>query len=143
MKKFILAACAALALTACQTTSPYSTDNKPQIVTTKTVSEAKSAAKAIFTRPTLAFRVVRETPNTLLLRKSLPANVNDTNPLKDRTKGRPDAVIKLVFTPDNGATRVTGDNWIVLNPGHPNKDTYNLLDTPDGSRLKNKMYEIR
>ncbi|MES0884313.1 hypothetical protein [Roseibium sp. SCP14] len=146
MKQLILAACAAIMLTACQTTesgSTYAPDNKPTVVTSKSIPEAKAASKAIFTRPTLAFKVVSESSNQLLFSKVLPANVNDNNPLKDRTKGASVTVVELTFQPENGKTRVTGDNWMLLNPKGVNKDKFNLLATPDGQRLQNKLNELR
>lgn len=146
MKKLIFAAAAVVMLAACQTTgsgSGYSPDNKPTVVTSKTVLQAKQKAKAIFTGPMQGFSVARETPNLLLFSKSLPANVNDNNPLKDRTKGKPLAQLQLVFTAENGKTRVTADNWMILNPAGQNKDKFNLLATPDGRRLQNKLNEMR
>ncbi|TYC63961.1 hypothetical protein FMN50_02020 [Rhodobacterales bacterium] len=146
MRKTILAIAAALSLSACQTAggpSGFSSDNKPSVVTSLSVPAAQTAAKAIFTRPTLAFRVTSEQPGRLLFSKTLPADVNDNNPLKDRTKGRPVSQIELVFQPVEAGTRVSGDNWILLNPAGANKDKFNLLETPDGRRLQNKLNELK
>lgn len=146
MKKTILAMAAALFLTACQTAgapSGFPPDNKPVVVTHLSVPQAQTRAKAIFTRPTLAFRVTSETPGRILFSKTLPANVNDNNPLKERTKGRPVSQIELVFQPVAAGTRVSGDNWILLNPAGANKDKFNLLETPDGRRLQNKLNELK
>jgi len=147
MRNLVMAVFAAVTLAACQTTSapgPYSADNKPSVVTQKSIPETKAAAKAVFTRPTLAFKVVRDEPQRLLFQKSLPADVNDNNVLKDRTKGRPLAQIQLTFEPaPNGGTRVTGDNWMYLNPAGPDKDKFNLLATPDGARLQRRLDELK
>ncbi|MES0880807.1 hypothetical protein [Roseibium sp. SCP14] len=36
-----------------------------------------------------------------------------------------------------------GDNWMQLNPKGANKGKFNLLATPDGRRLQNKLHELR
>ena len=79
----------------------------------------------------------------MLFNKTLPANVNDNNPLKDRTKGAPVSFLELTFQTERGKIRVTGDNWLVLNPKEANKDVFNLLVTPDGARLQTKLNELR
>ncbi|KZM47474.1 hypothetical protein OA90_25750 [Labrenzia sp. OB1] len=146
MRKFLIASCAAAFLAACQTTdggTTFSQANKPTVVTSKNVAAARAASKAIFTRPTLGFKVAREADSRLLFDKTLPANVNDNNPLKDRTKGAPVSFLELTFQAEGGKTRVTGDYWLVLNPKEANKDVFNLLATPDGARLQNKLNELR
>jgi hypothetical protein len=147
MRKFLIASCAAAFLAACQTTdggtTAFSQANKPTVVTSKNMAAAKAASKAIFTRPTLGFKVARETDSKVLFNKTLPANVNDNNPLKDRTKGAPVSFVELTFQAEGGKTRVTGDNWLVLNPKEANKDVFNLLATPDGARLQSKLNELR
>ncbi|MTH94996.1 hypothetical protein [Roseibium sp. RKSG952] len=116
---------------------------KPSVLTTKPIPQAKAEAKKIFTSPMQGFRVIRETNNRLLFGKTLPANVNDNNPLKGRTKGAPVGRLELTFTNENGKTRVTGDNWVLLNPKGKNKDPFNLLATPDGPRLQRKLNELK
>ncbi|UES60226.1 hypothetical protein GFK91_31415 (plasmid) [Roseibium aggregatum] len=146
LRKLILAACATVFLTACQTASGvsgYSPDNKPTVLTSLSLSEARTKANAIFTRPSLAFHVTSETPDWILFSKTMPASVNDNNPLKERTKGDPLNQVALTFRTENGKTRVTADNWLVLNPKEANKDVFNLLATPDGARLQNKLNELR
>ncbi|MEP4034130.1 hypothetical protein [Roseibium polysiphoniae] len=147
MKKSILAACAAMMLTACQTieqsTSGYSPENKPTIVTRKTIDQAKSGAKAVFNRPSLGFQTVSETGTHLLFSKAMPANINDNNSLKDRTKGRPLVQIELTFQQESDKTRVVGQNWMLLNPNGANKDKFDLLQTPDGPRLQARMNEFK
>ncbi|MCV0424136.1 MAG: hypothetical protein K5905_01555 [Roseibium sp.] len=145
MRKFILAALSALMLTACRTTdgvSIYSPDNKPTVVTPRSKPQAKAAEKAIFTRPALGFKVTQETPTRILLSKYLPANVNDNNSLKHRTKGRPLAQVELTFRSEGGKTRVTADNGMLLNPYGTDKDKFNLLQISDGRRLKKKLNEL-
>jgi hypothetical protein len=146
LRKLILAACAAVFLTACQTASGvsgYSPDNKPTVLTSLSLPEARAKAKAIFTRPSLAFHVTSETPDRILFSKTMPASVNDNNPLKERTKGDPLNQVELTFLPENGKTRVTADNWLFLNPNGVDKDKFNLLHTPDGRRLQNRLNEMR
>ena len=146
LRKLILAACAAVFLTACQTASDvsgYSPDKKPTILTNLSLSEARAKAKAIFTRPSLAFHVTSEASDRILFSKTMPASVNDNNPLKERTKGDPLYQVALTFRTENGKTRVTADNWLLLNPHGADKDKFNLLATPDGPRLQNKLNEMR
>lgn len=146
LRKLILAACAAVFLTACQTAggvSGFSPDNKPTVLTSLSLPEARTRAKAIFTRPTLGFHVTSETSDRILFSKTMPASVNDNNRLKERTKGDPLLQVELTFRSENGKTRVTADNWMFLNPNGADKDKFNLLHTPDGRRLQNKLNEMR
>jgi hypothetical protein len=146
LRKLILAASAAVFLTACQTASGvsgYSPDNKPTLLTNLSLPEARAKAKAIFTRPSLGFHVTSETPDRILFSKTMPASVNDNNPLKERTKGDPLNQVALTFRTEDGKTRVTADNWLLLNPHGADKDKFNLLHTPDGRRLQNKLNEMR
>ena len=51
--------------------------------------------------------------------------------------------MEVTFRPENGKTRVTADNWMFLNPKGADKDKFNLLHTPDGRRLQNKLNELK
>ncbi len=147
MRKFLIASCAAAFLAACQTTdggtTAFSHGQQAHRRNIQELGGRKSRLKGHFTRPTLGFKVARETDNKVLFNKTLPANVNDNNPLKDRTKGAPVSFLELTFQAEGGKTRVTGDNWLVLNPKEANKNVFNLLATPDGARLQNKLNELR
>lgn len=146
LRKLVLVACVAILLTACQTASGvsgFSPENKPTVLTSLSLPEARARAKAIFTRPSLGFRITSEAPDRILFSKTMPASVNDNNRLKERTKGDPLLQVELTFRPENGKTRVTADNWMFLNPKGADKDKFNLLHTPDGRRLQNKLNELK
>ncbi|MEP3047150.1 MAG: hypothetical protein ABJL55_18065 [Roseibium sp.] len=148
MKKTVLALCAAALLAVCLPAShALAGPKKPTIVTSKSMAQAKTKAKtkakAMFTQRTVAFRMTENTKTRMLMSKTLPANINDNNVLKNRTKGKPVMQVELVFASENGKTRITGDTWMLLDPKVKNKDKFNLLQTPDGKRLKKLLNQIR